>query len=808
MNATADNASVDNDAINSATTERRAIRFVLVGRVQGIGLRPTLARLASEYNLVGSVSNTSQGVELVVQGKSSELKQFGVALRATLSTEARITSVGGAALCNFPLAAFTIREASDSPGEGEGLSALVPADVAVCDDCLSEIVSSGDRRFGYPFTSCTACGPRYSIIERMPYERRDTAMRPFAMCPVCEKEYATLNDRRFHAQTNACPQCGPQVWIVDRDGRRVASEQEAVRRAIGAIRDGRIVAIKGLGGYQLLVDACNKTAVARLRGNKGRPQKPLAVMVDSLESAIRLADLNALEQETFASPAGPIVVARARPANGLAANVYPGIACVGLMRPTTPLHAMLAKECGPIIATSGNMEGEPLAHDERTAADELRSLADLYLHHDRKIERPIDDSVVRVIADWPVTLRAARGIGPLPLAIPNDWLEKADCESAGVHSILAVGGHQKTAIALWNGFQAVLAPHLGDLDTLAARDRFVDQTNAFCDIYRTQPDLIVHDLHPDYFTTRWAHESGRPTLGVQHHHAHIVAAMIEPGLLREKVLGVAWDGTGYGPDGTIWGGEFLLATCGDYQRVATLQSFSLPGGESAIREPQRIAIALVAAALGPEAAASLTFSDGRPIEHASQIVDCLRRPHLWPVTTSVGRLFDGVAAIVLPGDLINDRRASYEGHWAMLLEAICDEAEPGCYPLPLVSGELPRLDWRPLIGAILADRAAGVSPGKIAMRFHRTLAGGIRDVLAMLDKFPAVLCGGVFQNRLLLELTLELTASRSARIFSPHRIPPNDGGLAAGQLAIGLATLSQSRTADNGKAIATIGERK
>jgi hydrogenase maturation protein HypF len=470
--------------------------------------------------------------------------------------------------------------------------------------------------------------------------------------------------------------------------------------------------------------------------------------------------------------ANPIVLLPARPGNGLASAIHPGLDCVGLMLPTTPLHWMLLRDSGrPLVVTSGNREGEPLAVDIEEALDRLRDIADLWLHHDRSIARPVDDSVVRIVGGRPMTLRLARGLAPMSLAFP------------AAAPAVAVGGQQKSSIALSNGAQTILGPHVGDLGTTRTRERFTAELASAVELYGTRQPLWIHDLHPDYFTTQWAQDQIGQKVAVQHHHAHVVTTMLEHGWLDREVLGVAFDGTGYGTNGTIWGGEFLLTTAAGFRRVAHLREFRLPGGEAAIREPWRVAVSLVQQAKGAKAF-SRVFSDALH-EKARRLVSFLDRPQVSPRTTSAGRLFDGVAALTLGVE-----RAEFEGYPAMQLEAAADRSVETGYTFPVMEATPLQLDWRPMVVELLADRRKGTSAGVMSMRFHRGLAYGMAAVCRRFAPLPIVLGGGVFQNRLLTELLLESLADSQQPVGLPGRIPPNDGGLAAGQLAIALAVAS------------------
>jgi hydrogenase maturation protein HypF len=754
------------EAAAENSSARVARRLLLFGRVQGLGVRPAVARLAARLNLAGSVANRLDGVEILVEGSAQQLQAFEGELPAALPAGARMGRLEGSQTSATGRTAFRILEELAAGA----IRVFVPCDSAACADCLREVAGGSPLRHGYPFTSCTLCGPRYSIIERMPYERALTSMSAFPLCARCRDEYDNAADRRFHAQTNCCPECGPQVWCGDRTNRLVAARGAALEAAVAAIRQGKIVAVRGLGGYQLVCDATKDEVVQRLRGSKRRSAKPLAVMVESKGAADLIGCAGPEESRALTAPENPIVLLEACPGNGLSRNIHPGLREVGVMLPTTPLHALLASAiCRPLVVTSGNTEGAPLAVEPCEAERELAGLADLWLHHSRPIVRPIDDSVVRIIAGRAVTIRCARGLAPLPLALES----KAP--------ILAVGGHQKAALALSNGLQSDLGPHVGNLDGVAMQERFVQQVRGFTELYGFAPELIVHDLHPAYFTTRWAQEQPVTRLAVQHHHAHVVSGMIEHGWLDREVLGIAFDGTGFGSDGTIWGGEFLLATARSFERVARLRPFRLPGGEAAIRDPWRIAFELVTEVSGSETALRM-FVRRNDREH---ILAVRHSDRFAPSTSSAGRLFDAVASLVLKIDQV-----AYEGQAAMLLEASCDHAEEGRYDLPLRDGELIELDWRPMIRQVLDDLALGASPATIAMRFHRGLATAAAAVARRFAACPVVLCGGSFQNRLLTELVLEELKGTRQPVGLPGIIPPNDGGLAAGQLGVALARLA------------------
>lgn len=794
----------------------RARRLVLQGRVQGLGVRPAIARLAADLSLAGSVCNSAQGVLVEIEGTGAAVQAFVERLGDSLPPGAVVDRCQQTDDSPSGRVGFMIAHSRDSGPR----ATPVPVDLAACPQCLAEVQDPHDRRADYPLTTCTACGPRYSIIEAMPYDRQGTTMAVFQPCGPCDQEYACPQDRRFHSQTNACPNCGPRLCLITSDGRLEARDAEAIQRAVQWLQRGLIVGLRGIGGYQWLVDAQNIEAVRRLRALKARPSKPLAVMVADLESAAALLPTAARQPDQrspgpgseasqpatttvsqphqwLLAPANPIVILPRRQGLPWASEVCGPVETIGVMLPATPLHATLARRLAhPVVVTSGNLEGDPIQYKRLARCDaaaqavqpgaEVDSVPscqgpDAWLEHDRRIARPIDDSVVRVIGGRAAGIRLGRGLAPLQLDIPAEMLRAAKPRGP----LLAVGGHQKVALAAFNGAQAVLGPHLGDLGTLAARRRFTEQVTALCDLYQMRPGLLVHDRHPDYFSTRWAAEQRLATLAVQHHHAHIVATMIEHGWLDRQVLGVAWDGTGYGDDGTIWGGEFLLSTATGFRRVGHLLPFWLVGGERAVRQPWRVAVSLVQRSLGAEAAAGLVF-DGVAPAMVQQMVAQLDRPagraSAAMMTSSVGRLCDGVAALVLG---IAENR--HDGQAAMLWEAAGRGEVCKPYAMPLIAGPVWQLDWRPMIAAILGDLASGVSATVISDRFHQGLAGAILDFSRRFADLPLLLAGGCFQNRLLVEYLVQRDQGSDRPLGTPGLIPVSDGGLAAGQLAVAIA---------------------
>jgi hydrogenase maturation protein HypF len=588
-------------------------------------------------------------------------------------------------------------------------------------------------------------------------------MNDFPMCKACEAEYRDPQDRRYHGQTNACPVCGPSCWSVNEAGQTTARGSEAIEQIAIAIRLGKIAAVKGLGGYQFICDATQDEAVARLRQRKHRPRKPLPIMVRDADCCQMLAHLNDVEMATLCDKSNPIVLLRSKFHVSLSQHLHPGLVDIGIMLPTTPLHWLLTAVVDrPIVVTSGNLPGTPIAYRNEQAMSSLAGVADVWLHHDRPIIRPVDDSVVRCSGGNPITIRAARGIAPLTLS---------ESQAPGT---LAVGGQQKCAVAISTGKHLILGPHVGDLDSEATRARFQTEAEQFCSLYGVSPVRLACDAHPDYFTNLWANQSGKAVVRVQHHHAHVVAAMLDHGLRHETVLGFAFDGTGYGSDATVWGGEVLLASASDFQRVARLRSFSLPGGEVAIQQPWRVAMALLSQACQPQVSEDW-LTRFQQSGHGPAMRYAIRSG---PRTTSIGRLFDAVAAMVL-----SPLSVSYEGEPAMLLEAACDRSESSSYEFRLTKRDGLTMDWRPIIQAIVTDLNT-LTPARIAMKFHRSVAAVVLAVAEYYRNYPIVLSGGVFQNRLLTELIQESTSTAGLDFHFPGRVPINDGGLAIGQLAI------------------------
>jgi len=710
------------------------LRITLRGAVQGVGFRPFVYRLATEMSLTGWVLNSSAGLVVEVEGTPAELRRF----------EQRIESERPKA------SVVTVRESEWIPAQGStkfeihhsdtdsAKSVNVLPDLATCADCRAELFDPANRRFQYPFTNCTNCGPRYTIVVDIPYDRPNTTMREFVLCPVCREEYENPINRRFHAQPNACPVCGPKL-----DG--------TIADTAAALRRGEIVALKGIGGFQLLVDARQPGAVARLRQRKHREEKPFALMIPSLEMAREYCEITPAEQELLESLAAPIVLLRPKSGSDIAWNVAHCSPYLGVMLPYSPLHHLLMRECPfPLIATSGNRSDEPIAIANDEATTRLKDIGDHFLMHNRPIVRACDDSVVRLTRGRAGILRRARGYAPLGIRV-----------SRNVPPVLAVGGHLKNTVAVGMGQDVFLSQHVGDLETLEARHAFERAIDDLCRLYSFKPEAVVCDLHPDYASTDWAERSGLPIIRVQHHQAHVAACAAENNV-EGPYLGIAWDGTGYGLDGTIWGGEFFYVENqrvenNQYERIAHLRPFGLPGGDAAVREGWRSAASVLFDALGPDA----VDSPVRPMLE--------RKINVVP-TTSVGRLFDAVASIT--GVAQQNR---FEGQAAMLLEnEIGSLRTEEAYPL--MSG-----DWAPLIVEVLRDKREGLPAPRIAARFHNALVNWILEVAAESELKQIVLSGGVFQNRYLTERAAAMLESKGFVVHTHRQVPPNDGGIALGQ---------------------------
>jgi hydrogenase maturation protein HypF len=750
----------------------RRMHMTIRGAVQGVGFRPFVYRLATDLGLTGWVVNSPQGVFLEVEGPPASLSSFLLRIEREKPPRSFVQSLEHSFLDPVGFTGFEIRASSDTGVK----SALVLPDIAPCPDCLREIFDPADRRYLYPFTNCTNCGPRFSILRSLPYDRPNTTMAAFTMCPECRSEYEDPRNRRFHAQPNACPACGPQLALWDSAGTPLAAGHNALLTAAAQLRNGRVIALKGVGGFQLLVDARNPQAIATLRRRKHREEKPFAVMTPDLAAAATLCEVGDLEARLLQSPEAPIVLLRRRAEAGTAPlaaeDVAPGNPLLGLMLPSTPLHHILLRELGiPVVATSGNISDEPICIDEREALTRLGGMADMFLVHNRPIYRHVDDSVVRIILDRELVMRRARGYAPLPVSLDQN-----------VPDLLAVGPHLKNTVAVCHDRDVFISQHIGDLETEQSMLAFQRETASLQDLFGIQPSQVVSDLHPEYLSTKAAGKTGLPVLAIQHHWAHVASCMAENGLGGD-LLGVSWDGTGYGSDTTIWGGEFLVPEGGTFRRAAHLRTFRLPGGDAAIKEPRRSAAGILfdlggASLLQPGSTASAeAFSPSEIL----LVLQMLERHVNAPLTSSAGRLFDAVAS------LLNVRqKCSFEGQAAMELEYLADRAtDETAYPFTVsTAGPLGALviDWSQMVDAILQQTMDGTQRESIALRFHNTLATIIVRVAEEIGLDRVVLTGGCFQNRILTERTVRGLESAGFRPYWHQRVPPNDGGISLGQI--------------------------
>ena len=753
----------------------RRVRVRVDGTVQGVGYRPFVYRLADELAIAGWVLNDERGVVVEAEGPVGAVEAFVARLSADAPPLAEVRGVQAEPVDVIGTAGFEI-VASE---RGGAATAPVTPDSATCADCLAELADPDDRRYRYPFLNCTNCGPRFTIVQGIPYDRPLTTMAGFAMCDACQAEYEDPLDRRFHAQPNACPVCGPQVRLLGRNGTPVDGVEDPLRAAAQQLLDGEILAVKGLGGYHLACRADSEEAVAALRARKHREDRPFALLVADVEAARRLVELDADEEALLTSRARPIVLARRRPDADVAASIAPGAPDLGLMLPYTPMHHLLATDAGvPLVFTSGNLSDEPIAFSDDDAIERLRRIADGFLVHDRPIATRTDDSVVRVVRERPLMLRRSRGYVPTSLDLPI----------ATAQHVLGVGAEQKNAFCVAKDDRAWPSHHIGDLKNYETLQSLQTGIAHFEALFEVTPELVVHDLHPDYLSTKYATMREDVKLfAVQHHHAHLAATLAEHGETGPAV-GAIFDGTGYGTDGTVWGGEILVGGLDKIGRSGRLRPIRLPGGERAITEPWRMACAWLTDMQVPLPPA---FAD-----IAQQRWNMVARMSLQgtgsPFTSSMGRLFDAVAAIC--GVRLE---VTYEGQAAVEFEALADRAAADPYPLEFEHrNQAVALDPRPMIRAVLDDIAAGVAVSTISARFHAGLARATADVLVIVaerqDLQLAVLSGGVFQNRLLLELTIDALQAAGLRVLVPEKLPPNDGQIAFGQVAVAAARLVNS----------------
>ena len=740
------------------------LKLHIHGAVQGVGFRPFVYRVANELELNGWVSNGKQGVRIEAEGNKEHLTQFLMKIQNEKPPHAHLYSIEKYFLDPVGYQTFEIKE-SDETGTS---TAWILPDIAVCPECLEEVLDPDNRRYRYPFTNCTHCGPRYSIIQNLPYDRKNTTMHSFKMCPDCREEYENPANRRFHAQPNACPVCGPHVELLDAKGVMIASGNETLQQSIRLLASGKILAVKGLGGFHLMADATNDSAVERLRERKQRAEKPFAIMVPDLASAKNLCVVSDLEAQWLASPEAPILLLERKRNIPLSPSVAPDNPYLGLMLPYTPLHHLILKEfVKPLVATSGNLAEEPICTDNKEALDRLGKIADFFLMHNRPIARPVDDSVGRVIGGRPVILRRARGMAPLPIPFEADW-----------PPMLSVGAHLKNTVAMSANGQIIISQHIGDLEKGPALHHFKKTIEDLKSLYQITPEWIVHDLHPDYASTHYAEETGLRPKSVQHHLAHAFACMVD-NEIKPPAAAVVWDGTGFGSDETIWGGEFFNLEAKSCSRIGTFRTFRLPGGDKAAVEPRRSAIGILSE-IGWTDAGRIMFNHGFSESGWKTLVQLCGKPHLAPRTSSVGRLFDAVAA------LLNVQQINYyEAQAAMQLEFLASSwnKQEKAYPFQLTEQhQISVIDWEPMLLQILNDIRRKENSGRIAYRFHITLTEMALTILADQPYEQVVLSGGCFQNKLLTELLTDKLNTHGFSVHTHQRIPPNDGGISAGQI--------------------------
>ena len=756
--------------------ERRIVE--ITGIVQGVGFRPTVYRLAKEHHLKGFVRNDSRGVVIDIEGDAGELSEFLDELNSGLPPRASIQTMEVRSLKPAGYGEFKI----DMSKEEKEKTSLVSPDIATCSDCLRELLEEKDRRFRYPFINCTNCGPRFTIVKDIPYDREKTTMSEFIMCEDCAHEYENPENRRFHAQPNACHECGPQVVLEDSAGSSGRLEGEkAVREVVQRLREGEIIAVKGLGGFHLACDALNSRAVERLRGRKYREDKPFALMANSIHAIQNDCYVSEFERRLLESPARPIVLLRMRKDSKIGADVAPGQKYLGFMLPYTPLHHLLLKESGLVLVmTSGNLSDEPISYDNLEARQRLKTITDHFLLHNREIETRCDDSVTRELNGSEFIIRRSRGYSPNPITLPFE-LKK---------HILSCGAELKNTFCVARDQYAFVSHHIGDLKNVETFESFTGGIEHYSNLFSVRPQVVAHDLHPDYLSTNYAKGLDGPSIfGVQHHHAHIAAVMAENGIEGE-VIGVALDGTGYGEDGNIWGCEFMVADYKSYRRVGHLDYVPMPGGDSAVAEPYRMAVSHLYGAYGDGLFdLGIDLFQRQDLKRIEILVDMIKKGFNSPLVSSAGRLFDAVSSILGIRDSIN-----YEGQAAVELEMAAAESNEGSYSYEISEEENGWIiDTAPMIRAIVDDHIKHVLVEKISDIFHNTMSGMVLDLCRRvrsswkLDR--VALSGGVFQNMLLTSKLYSMLTEEGFKVYVHHQVPTNDGGISLGQVAVANSNL-------------------
>ncbi len=769
-------------------------RISVRGIVQGVGFRPFVYRLAAKHNLKGYVYNTSEDVKIEVEGELEAIKQFELELGIEAPPLAYIE---GIAITHHPPIGYKNFEIRHSIAE-EGKYQLISPDIATCQACLGELLNPSDRRYRYPFTNCTNCGPRFTIIEDIPYDRPETTMRYFEMCPQCQAEYENPLDRRFHAQPNACPKCGPKVELVDNQGKRIAGS-DALASASQLLKRGKIVAVKGLGGFLLACDASNEAAVKTLRERKRRSSKPFAIMVNNVNEIKKHCYVLPEEEELLTSPQSPIVLMKWKAGSSVSREVAPNLEYLGVMLPYTPLHHILLRDTElPLVMTSGNLSEEPIAKDNDEALTRLSGIADYFLIHNRGIYSRYDDSVAIVERGTSQLVRRARSYAPYPVPL-----------TFKCRQVLACGAEMKNTFCLTRDNYAFLSQHIGDMENMETLEHFDNTISLYKKLFRIEPEIIVHDLHPDYLSTKYAQELSKSSniklIPVQHHHAHIASCMAD-NKLESSVIGVAFDGTGMGSDGHIWGGEFLVADYYSFDRVGHLEYLPLPGGDAAIKRPYRTAVGYVLSLLGKDTLKAIIASGAKhpPVAFIGEVseieIGIIKRQIESglnsPLTSSMGRLFDAVSALMnIRGEIDYEGQAAVElemAAYACHCEEHSDEAisnDKECYPYRIIVDEGMRIvQLRDLLSAIIEDLEQGISSGRISVRFHNTIARMTDEMCRLIADETGInqvaLSGGVFQNRLLLRETIKLLENSGFQVFTHRQAPCNDGGISLGQVVV------------------------
>lgn len=764
---------------NQGTMARERISLTITGVVQGVGFRPFVYNLARRNELVGYVLNTGEGVVIEAEGDLRDLERFRHGLKKEAPPRARIEAINPRIMHCQGDTEFIIKPSVEQTGQFQ----LVSPDIATCDDCVSDFTDPADRRFRYPFTNCTNCGPRFTIIEDMPYDRPKTTMNKFVMCADCQKEYDDPSNRRFHAQPNACPACGPKLSFIDGSREQGAGSsgqierEEALAEAVAMLKAGKVVAIKSLGGFQLACDAENESAVRRLREKKHRYGKPLAVMAATIDDASEFCEISAAEREQLESPERPIVLLRRKPKPVLADSVAPGNKYIGVMLPYTPLHYLLLSDSGlTLVMTSGNLSEEPIAAENAEGLRRLEHIADGFLLHDRDIYSRYDDPVIRVVEGNRVMIRRARGYAPYPVHLPF----KAKRE------VLAVGGELKSTFCLIKEGYGFVSQHIGDMENVETLEHFERTLELYKKLFRVNPTIVACDMHPEYFSSKLAREMPAEKLvEVQHHHAHIASVTVENDF-RHKVIGVAFDGTGYGPDGTIWGGEFLVADWAGYERAAHLKPIRLPGGEAAVQKPYRTAYSYLYSVYGGACAdLGLDLLERVDPVETEILTKQVETGLLSPMTSSAGRLFDAVSSLIGVRDEIE-----FEGQAAIELEMVSDEGNHGRYEYKFLAepGKPAIIDTDPIIKGIVNDLLGGTPAAVIGAKFHETVVALIIETCLKLkdahDINTVALSGGVFQNATLYSKVIRGLKQSGFRLLLHKELPVNDGGISLGQAVI------------------------